>query len=98
MTRVGRNILIGFGTFVIGICIAIGINMITEYLFIVDNGYCYEYRFPKLSWLLDFLYEGYHYDTNLFNFLLTLLLGFYIANRLIKFSLKRIVKIKSHLQ
>lgn len=85
MSKIQRNIIIGFGTFIIGIPIAIGINMITEYLLIVDNGNCYEYRFPKLSWLLDFFYDGYHYDTNLLNFLLTLIFGFYIAYRLMKF-------------
>ena len=95
MSKIQRNIIIGFGTFIIGITIAIGINMITEYLFIVDTEYCYEYRFPKLSWLFDFFYDGYHHDTNLLNFLLTLLFGFYIAYRLIKFLLKMIVQIKN---
>ena len=54
MTKIQSNILIGLGTFIFGIPIAIGINMIIEYLFIIDNGNCYEYRFPKLSCLLDF--------------------------------------------
>ena len=86
MTKIQSNILIGLGTFIFGIPIAIGINMIIEYLFIIDNGNCYEYRFPKLSWLLDFFYDGYHYDTNLLNFILTFTLGFYTAYYLMKFS------------
>jgi len=93
MTKTQSNILICIATFIIGIPIAIGINMLTEYLFIVDNGNCYEYRFPKLSWLLDCFYEVYHHDTNLLNFLLTLILGFYIGYYLIKFLQSLISKI-----
>ena len=95
MSKIQRNILIGFGTFIVGIPIAIGINMLTEYLFIVDNGNCYEYRFSKISWLLDIFYDGYHHDTNMLNFILTFIFGFYIANRLIKYSLNVIVRIKN---
>jgi len=88
MQKIQLNILSVF----FGIPTAIVINIITEYIFIVDNGNCYEYRFPKLSWLLDFFYDGYHYDTNLFNFLLTLLLGTFIVNRLIKIIIRIISK------
>lgn len=96
MTSSERSILIGFGTFIIGIPISIGIGMLIEYLFILDTEYCYEYRFPKLSWLLDFFYDGYHYDANLLNFLLTFTVGFYISNRLIKFKINNVIKSKSN--
>lgn len=72
----------------LGFPLAILINIFTEYLFIVDNGYCYEYRFQKLSWFLDFFYDGYHHDTNLINFLFTLLLGVYLAYLIISSIIK----------
>jgi len=84
MQKIHQNIL----SFILGIPIAIGINVFTEFLFIVDNGDCYEYRFPKLARLLDFFYEGFHHDTNLLNFALTFALGFYIAYIIIKHLVK----------
>ncbi len=91
MTRGEKTILVGFGSLLIGVPIAMAINILTEYFFIIETEYCYEYRFPKIAWLLDFFYDGYHYDTNLFNLLLTFAAGCYLANRLIKFILKPIL-------
>jgi hypothetical protein len=63
-------------------------------VFIVENPYRFEYRFNKIDFILDYFYEGYHYEATLLNLILTFILSIYLSYIIIKnigeyiFSLK----------
>ncbi|RBA28596.1 hypothetical protein DPN68_06170 [Flavobacterium tibetense] len=57
---------------------------IFEKIFIVETSYGFEYRFSELDWILNYFYEGYHYEATLLNIIMTLLLSIYISYLIVK--------------
>ena len=84
MTKIQIKIL----SFFLGIPITLGVNFVLNYILIVDTKYCFEYRFPKLSWLLDIFFDGHHYDPNGLYFILIVTLGCFISYKLLCFIFK----------
>lgn len=86
---ISRNeLLLRIGTVLFGLPLSVAIFSLTEKLFITDNGFCDEYRFPQLAFILDFFYEGYHYEATILNILSTFVLGFCLAYFFVKFLIK----------
>jgi hypothetical protein len=89
MTKIHINILASF----LSLPEFLGIIILTQILFFTDDGNCIEYRFEGLAWILDFFFDGYHYDANLFYFALIFVLSFGIAKSIIKHLIKlRIIR------
>lgn len=84
MTKTQIKIL----SFFIGIPIVLGLDIVLNKLFIIETAYCYEYRFPKLSWLLDIFFDEYHHDTNGLYLIVIVALGVFIAYKLLMFIVK----------
>lgn len=64
-------------------------------VFIVENPYRFEYRFNKIDFILDYFYEGYHYEATLLNLILTFILSIYLSYKIIKNIWEYIFSLKS---
>lgn len=90
MNYTQKLILIRFFSFILSFPFFIGINLVIENIFIVETPNCYDYRFPKLAWFLDFFYEGYHYDRNVFSIILSYVFSLYFATKFLMLLSKKI--------
>ena len=55
-----------------------------EKVFIVDTPFGFKYRFSESESILNYFYEGYHYEATLLNLLITLILSVYLSYTIIK--------------
>lgn len=84
MTKIQLKIL----SFFLGIPIGFGIGALISCLLFVETDFGTEYRFDKLSWFGDLFFDGYHYDSNGYYYILILVLGIFTALKLLKFIIK----------
>lgn len=59
-------------------------------VFIMETPYRFEYRFNKIDFILNYFYEGYHYEATILNLILTLILSIFLSYTLIKNIMKYI--------
>jgi hypothetical protein len=90
MNSIQKRIVIRFISLILSFPFFIGLNIIIENIFIVETAYCYDYRFPKLAWFLDYFYEGYHYDRNIFSNVLSYTFSLYFAHKFMLLLSKKI--------
>ncbi len=84
MTKIQLKILSFFIGIPIGLCISFGF---TNFLFI-ETDFGTRYRFDELSWFGDFFFDGYHYDSNGYYYILILTLGIVVAYKILLFIFK----------
>ena len=96
MTKIEKYTLTGLFNLLLGLPSALYINSFIESYLVIDGLYCYEYRFPKLSWFLDFFYYGHHYEWTFLNYFITLFFGIILSYFYVKVLNRIINKLKSN--
>ncbi|NHN27536.1 hypothetical protein FIA58_017795 [Flavobacterium jejuense] len=72
-----------FLTILFGFLISVILYHLFTILFIKENEFGYDNRFPKLKGLWNYLYDGYHYEATHLNLLLTFSLGLVLSYQLV---------------
>ena len=78
-----------FLTILFGFLIATILYHLFTILFIKENEFGYNYRFPEVKGLWNYLYEGYHYEATNLNILITFSLGLVLSYQLVQFIFKK---------
>ena len=89
MNQIHQKMIRWMLALLLGIPLGIFLSIEVEHLLIVDNGHCYEYAYPSLSWFWDVFFGGYHHDPTLLYYSLILVFGVYCA----EFVLSKIARI-----
>ena len=61
-----------------GFPVALLLNKLLENYIIIDYGFGYKFRFSEID-LLNLFYDGFHLEPTILNYLITLIIGYYIS-------------------